>query len=118
GDQFAYALKSLTETEDTITYGSILFQLDTNSLNEVIPVFVVSVEDCGESECFDIEMADQSSPYFLANGVVTHNCYQEQIMKMAQELAGYSLGAADLLRRAMGKKKPEEMEKQRSIFLD
>jgi DNA polymerase-3 subunit alpha len=45
-------------------------------------------------------------------------CYQEQIMKMAQELAGYSLGAADLLRRAMGKKKPEEMEKQRSIFLD
>ncbi|NUN65661.1 DNA polymerase III subunit alpha [Pseudanabaena biceps] len=45
-------------------------------------------------------------------------CYQEQIMKMAQDLAGYSLGAADLLRRAMGKKKPEEMEKQRSIFLD
>jgi len=45
-------------------------------------------------------------------------CYQEQIMKMAQELAGYSLGAADMLRRAMGKKKPEEMEKQRSIFLD
>ena len=39
-------------------------------------------------------------------------------MKMAQDLAGYSLGAADLLRRAMGKKKPEEMEKQRSIFVD
>ena len=39
-------------------------------------------------------------------------------MRMAQDLAGYSLGAADLLRRAMGKKKPEEMEKQRSIFLD
>ncbi len=45
-------------------------------------------------------------------------CYQEQIMKMAQDLAGYSLGAADMLRRAMGKKKPEEMEKQRSIFLN
>jgi DNA polymerase-3 subunit alpha len=87
-------------------------------LQDARPVFVVSVEDWGTSECFDIEMADQSSPYFLANGVVTHNCYQEQIMKMAQELAGYSLGAADLLRRAMGKKKPEEMEKQRSIFLD
>ncbi len=87
-------------------------------LQDVRPVFVVSVEDWGESECFDIEMVDQNSPYFLANGVVTHNCYQEQIMKMAQELAGYSLGAADLLRRAMGKKKPEEMEKQRSIFLD
>jgi DNA polymerase III subunit alpha len=87
-------------------------------LQDARPVFVVSVEDWGTEECFDIEMADQNSPYFLANGIVTHNCYQEQIMKMAQDLAGYSLGAADLLRRAMGKKKPEEMEKQRSIFLD
>ncbi|MBC6419273.1 MAG: DNA polymerase III subunit alpha [Prochloron sp. SP5CPC1] len=45
-------------------------------------------------------------------------CYQEQIMKMAQDLAGYSLGQADLLRRAMGKKKVAEMEKQREIFID
>ncbi|MBF2098365.1 MAG: DNA polymerase III subunit alpha [Gloeomargaritaceae cyanobacterium C42_A2020_066] len=44
--------------------------------------------------------------------------YQEQIMKMAQDLAGYSLGQADLLRRAMGKKKPEEMEKQREVFIE
>jgi len=43
--------------------------------------------------------------------------YQEQVMQIAQALAGYSLGAADLLRRAMGKKKPEEMAKQREIFL-
>ena len=42
--------------------------------------------------------------------------YQEQVMQIAQVLAGYTLGAADLLRRAMGKKKPEEMAKQRSIF--
>jgi DNA polymerase III subunit alpha len=44
--------------------------------------------------------------------------YQEQVMQIAQVLAGYSLGAADLLRRAMGKKKPEEMAKQRSIFVE
>ena len=42
--------------------------------------------------------------------------YQEQVMQIAQELAGYTLGAADLLRRAMGKKKPEEMAKQREVF--
>ncbi len=42
--------------------------------------------------------------------------YQEQVMLVAQILAGYSLGGADLLRRAMGKKKPEEMAKQREIF--
>ncbi len=44
--------------------------------------------------------------------------YQEQVMQVAQALAGYSLGGADLLRRAMGKKKPEEMAKQKSIFID
>ncbi|MGD0016972.1 MAG: DNA polymerase III subunit alpha [Verrucomicrobiia bacterium] len=43
--------------------------------------------------------------------------YQEQVMQATNVLAGYSLGAADLLRRAMGKKKPEEMEKQREIFI-
>ena len=43
--------------------------------------------------------------------------YQEQVMQIAQVLAGYSLGSADLLRRAMGKKKPEEMAKQRTIFV-
>lgn len=44
--------------------------------------------------------------------------YQEQVMQIAQLLAGYSLGEADLLRRAMGKKIREEMEAQRSIFVD
>ncbi|MDG2990245.1 DNA polymerase III subunit alpha [Candidatus Synechococcus calcipolaris G9] len=45
-------------------------------------------------------------------------CYQEQIMRMAQDLAGYSLGQADLLRRAMGKKKVDEMKKHEQIFID
>jgi DNA polymerase-3 subunit alpha len=43
--------------------------------------------------------------------------YQEQVMQIAQVIAGYSLGSADLLRRAMGKKKPEEMQKHKEIFL-
>jgi DNA polymerase III subunit alpha len=47
-------------------------------------------------------------------GIIT---YQEQVMKIAQDLAGYSLGEADLLRRAMGKKIRAEMEKQRERFL-
>ncbi|WP_026279850.1 DNA polymerase III subunit alpha [Thioalkalivibrio sp. ALJ16] len=44
--------------------------------------------------------------------------YQEQVMQIAQVLGNYTLGGADLLRRAMGKKKPEEMAKQRAIFLE
>lgn len=43
--------------------------------------------------------------------------YQEQVMQIAQQLAGYTLGGADLLRRAMGKKKAEEMAEQRAIFV-
>ncbi|GHD54935.1 DNA polymerase III subunit alpha [Vreelandella hamiltonii] len=44
--------------------------------------------------------------------------YQEQVMQIAQVMAGYTLGQADMLRRAMGKKKPEEMAKQRSGFME
>ena len=42
--------------------------------------------------------------------------YQEQVMQIAQVIGGYSLGGADLLRRAMGKKKAEEMAKHRVVF--
>ncbi|MDX8398129.1 MAG: DNA polymerase III subunit alpha [Mariprofundaceae bacterium] len=49
------------------------------------------------------------------NGVIL---YQEQVMQIAQVLGGYSLGQADMLRRAMGKKKPEEMAVQRKIFME
>jgi DNA polymerase III subunit alpha len=85
---------------------------------DVLLVYVSSIEPAGLADCYDLEMVDQQSPYFLAHGIVVHNCYQEQIMKMAQDLAGYSLGQADLLRRAMGKKKADEMQKQRTNFLD
>ena len=44
--------------------------------------------------------------------------YQEQVMQIAQVMSGYTLGGADMLRRAMGKKKPEEMAKQRTVFLE
>lgn len=44
--------------------------------------------------------------------------YQEQIMQMARDMAGYTLGGADMLRRAMGKKKPEEMAKERAKFVN
>ncbi len=49
------------------------------------------------------------------NGVIL---YQEQVMQIAREMGGYTLGGADMLRRAMGKKKPEEMAKQRAIFVE
>ncbi|MDR2239235.1 MAG: DNA polymerase III subunit alpha [Zoogloeaceae bacterium] len=60
-------------------------------------------------------------PHPLLERVVSNTygimVYQEQVMQAAQVVAGYSLGGADLLRRAMGKKKPEEMAQQREIFV-
>ena len=44
--------------------------------------------------------------------------YQEQVMKIASAIAGYTLGQSDILRRAMGKKKAEVMAEQRALFLD
>jgi len=60
-------------------------------------------------------------PHPLLEGILKNSygimVYQEQIMQTAQIMAGYSLGQADLLRRAMGKKKAEEMAKQREVFV-
>jgi DNA polymerase-3 subunit alpha len=108
--------EELTKIEDWDGFYSEIYQ--ENYLQDARVVYVVAVENAGKEECFDLQMEEQTSPYFLAHGVVTHNCYQEQIMKMAQDLAGYSLGQADLLRRAMGKKKVSEMQKQRETFID
>ena len=61
-------------------------------------------------------------PHFELEGILKPTygviLYQEQVMQIAQVLAGYTLGAADLLRRAMGKKKADEMAQQRQTFVD
>src|SRR5215472_13643804 len=66
------------------------------------------------------ERADYLHPAIEGILKETHGImiYQEQVMQIAQVLAGYSLGGADLLRRAMGKKIPAEMEAQRHLFIE
>ncbi|HBB36198.1 MAG TPA: trans-splicing intein-formed DNA polymerase III subunit alpha N-terminal partner DnaE-N [Cyanobacteria bacterium UBA8803] len=128
GDKLAGELQpAVRGLDQELIAGSVLYEqwpVSPNNQNQenygsdVRLVNVVAIEESGAAECFDLQMEEQSSPYFLASGVVTHNCYQEQIMKMAQDLAGYSLGQADLLRRSMGKKKVSEMQKHRETFID
>ncbi len=79
---------------------------------ENIPVY--NARKHGEEE---IESIHPKIDYLLkeTQGVIV---YQEQVMQIAQVLSGYSLGEADLLRRAMGKKIKEEMDKQRARFVD
>jgi DNA polymerase-3 subunit alpha len=77
---------------------------------------IVSIEVAGDERVYDLTVEGIHS--FIANNIIVHNCvYQEQIMQLAQNLAGYTLGEADLMRRAMGKKKKEEMAKHEEKFI-
>nr|WP_262681869.1 LAGLIDADG family homing endonuclease [Hymenobacter rubripertinctus] len=78
---------------------------------------IVSIEPAGQQAVYDIEVAGIHN--FLGNNIILHNCvYQEQIMQAAQIMAGYSLGGADLLRRAMGKKDMKKMAQERDKFIE
>ena len=65
---------------------------------------------------------DREYPHPLLKNLLTETygfmIYQEQVMECAKIIAGFTLGSADMLRRAMGKKKPEEMKKQRELFVN
>ncbi len=78
---------------------------------DLIPEFIERKHGRSRWEYLDPRLKEILDPTY---GVMT---YQEHVMTIAQVIGGYTLGGADLLRRAMGKKKPEEMAKQREIFL-
>ncbi|HMV98496.1 MAG TPA: DNA polymerase III subunit alpha [Acidobacteriota bacterium] len=76
---------------------------------------IVSIQPAGTERVYDITV--EGIHNFVGNNIVLHNCtYQEQIMAIFQKLAGYSLGEADLVRRAMGKKKREELDAHKAKF--
>jgi DNA polymerase-3 subunit alpha len=79
---------------------------------ELIPDYVARKSGRERAQYPDARLEPILSP---THGVMV---YQEQVMQIAQEIGGYTLGSADLLRRAMGKKLPEEMAKHRTIFVD
>src|SRR5690606_25473881 len=78
---------------------------------DLIPDFIDRKHGIQKIEYLDPRLEPILSPTY---GIMI---YQEQVMQIAQVIGGYSLGSADLLRRAMGKKKVEEMAQQRDIFV-
>jgi len=78
---------------------------------ELIPEYIARKQGLQRVEYLDKRLEPILAPTY---GIMV---YQEQVMQIAQVIGGYTLGAADLLRRAMGKKLPEEMAKQRDIFV-
>jgi DNA polymerase III subunit alpha len=79
---------------------------------ELIPEYIRRKQGTERVEFFDKRLEPILAPTY---GVMV---YQEQVMQIAQVIGGYTLGAADLLRRAMGKKLPEEMAKHRFVFIE
>jgi len=78
---------------------------------DLIPDFIARKHGQQRTEYLDARLEPILGPTY---GIMV---YQEQVMQIAQVIGGYTLGGADLLRRAMGKKKPEEMAKHRDIFV-
>jgi DNA polymerase-3 subunit alpha len=79
---------------------------------ELIPEYVACKQGRKRVDYVDSRLEPILAPTY---GIMV---YQEQVMQIAQVIGGYTLGGADLLRRAMGKKNKEEMEKQRDVFVE
>lgn len=78
---------------------------------------ITEIRPAGIQTVYDITV--EKIHNFVGNNVILHNCvYQEQIMQLSQKLADYSLGEADLMRRAMGKKDRNEMALHEKKFID
>jgi DNA polymerase-3 subunit alpha len=86
-------------------------------LGDTRPVFIDSMEEAGFDDCYDLQMEDQDAPYFLADGVVTHNCYQEQVLRIARDIAGFSMSQADELRKVVGKKQKDKIPYYKDKFV-
>ena len=131
-DRRTYELLSRGDTEGVFQMESagmteLAMKLKPKTFREIIPLIALyrtgPIESGALQEYVDRKLGLAKIEYFLPPfeevtketlGVIV---YQDQVLQIANRVSGYSLGEADFLRRAMGKKKPEEMEKQRERFV-
>jgi len=131
-DKKTFELLSRGDTEGVFQMESsgmteLATKLKPKVFREIIPLIALyrtgPIESGALQEYVDRKLGMAKVEYFLPQfeevtketlGVIV---YQDQVLQIANRVSGYSLGEADFLRRAMGKKKPEEMEKQRQRFI-
>jgi len=77
---------------------------------------IVESNYVGKRKVYDLSVSHEDHNFF-ASGIIVHNCYQEDFMKVAQELAGFTKGQSDTLRKAVGKKKEDLLRAQREDFV-
>lgn len=129
-DQDVYRMLSLGQTEGVFQFESSgmtssLMQLNPNSLEDLIAI--IALYRPGPMSFIPTYIENKNNPEKITYKTeklqdilkVTNGCviYQEQVMQIFRKLAGYSLGRADIVRRAMSKKKSDVMERERSIFI-
>ncbi len=89
----------------------------TQQLSRIAWEAISTIEPAGEERVYDLTV--EATHNFVANNIIVHNCvYQEQIMQIAGQIFDYELGEADLMRRAVSKKKEKDLKKHRDIFLE
>jgi DNA polymerase III subunit alpha len=91
---------------------SVRSVLSKSEMESCEAIVIVSREYIGREEVYDISMPHDGHNFMIGGGIVVHNCFQEDIMKVVQSLAGFTLGQADWLRKVIGKKKPELIKKE------
>ncbi len=131
GDRGVYNMVALGNTEGVFQFESqgmknVLVQLKPESLEDLIAV--ISLYRPGPMESIPTYIENRHNPskvkykHPLLEDIlnVTYGCivYQEQVMQIFRKLAGYSLGRADVVRRAMSKKKHDVMEREREVFIN
>ena len=130
-DKSVFSMLSLGNTEGVFQFESqgmrnVLTQLKPDSFEDLIAV--ISLYRPGPMDSIPTYIENRHNPHKVKYAHpmledildVTYGCivYQEQVMQIFRKLAGYSLGRADIVRRAMSKKKHDVMEKERKIFIE
>jgi DNA polymerase-3 subunit alpha len=91
--------------------------LSNDEINEAKVLTVDGRDYFERCEVYDLSMPSSEHNFMIADGIVAHNCFQENIMKISQVLAGFTGAQADTLRKAVGKKIPELLKKQKELFV-
>jgi DNA polymerase III alpha subunit len=100
--------------------GGVERVLNKDEINACKCIFVERRKSLGMQDVYDLSMPHDDHNFIVNSGVSVHNCFQENIMKVVQVLAGFTLGQADWLRKVIGKKKPELIKKENldTLFIE
>jgi DNA polymerase-3 subunit alpha len=112
--QLDYCNRTLAKSVQSVILDKEIEELLTE---DILWYQIVSRKQIGTRQVYDLTI-DKKTPNFVANGIYVHNCYQEQCMQVAVKCAGFTEPESDTLRKAIGKKIRDLMEKYKEKFIE